>query len=43
MSFSSVSVQLGTLANWVGRSGLTVDTVPEEDSESFAGLRLTPK
>ena len=41
MSFSSVSVQLGTLANWVGRSGLTVDTVPEEDSESFAGLRLT--
>ena len=41
MNFSSVSVQLGNLANWVGRSGLSVDTVPDEDSESFAGIRLT--
>ena len=41
LSFSSVTVQLSNLVQWVGRSGLSVDTVPDEDSQSFAALRLT--
>ena len=42
MSFTSVSVQLSSLASWVGRSGLSVDPLPTEAGES-TGFRLAYK
>ena len=40
ISFTSVSVQLSDLASWVGRSGLSVDSLPARAGEP-TGIRLT--
>ena len=40
MKFTSVRVQLGGLASWVGRSGLSVDWLPAEAGKP-TGIRLT--
>lgn len=40
MRFASVSVQLGDLASWVGRSGLSVDWLSAEAGKP-SGIRLT--
>ena len=40
LSFSSVTVQLSNLVQWVGRSGLSVDLHPKGDSGKVEGVRI---